>query len=97
MLRFLARFDEFGIGTRAEMIIDNGTTPQPNSNVGDTNNWLLMTRTGGTNFNFYQRMNPTDPWKPTPIAIGFSVTNFADCPCRSASNTEGFRVMFRSA
>jgi hypothetical protein len=85
-----ARFDEFGIGTRAELDIDNGITAQPNGNVGDTNMWLLMTRTGGVNFNFYQRMNPTDPWKPTPNATGFSVTNFAGLPMQVGIMHGGF-------
>jgi hypothetical protein len=85
-----ARFDEFGIGTRAELIIDNGTTAEPNGNVGDTNMWLLMTRTGGTNFNFYQRMNPTDPWTSTPNAVTFSVTNFTGLPMQVGIMHGGF-------
>jgi hypothetical protein len=85
-----ARFDEFGIGTRAERDIDNGIASQPNGDVGDANMWLLMTRTGGTNFNFYQKVNQNDPWKLTPSGQSFSLTNYSGLPMEVGIMHGGF-------
>jgi hypothetical protein len=75
-----ARFDEFGIGTRAELIRNNGTTAQPSADVGDGQLWLLMVRQNSTNFLFYQRANATDPWRPGPAGQKFAVNAFAGLP-----------------
>ena len=85
-----ARFDEFGIGTRAELIIDNGTTGAPTSDVGSDQRWLLVVRKNGTNFNFYQRLNATDPWQPSLAKQTFSVANFAGRPMQVGIEEGGF-------
>ena len=86
-----ARFDEFGIGTRAELIITNITNPsEPSSDVGDGQLWLLMVRKNSTNFFFYQKANATDPWLPAPAGQQFSVTNFAGVPMQVGIMEGGF-------
>jgi hypothetical protein len=85
-----ARFDNFGIGTRAEQIIRGGTTPLPSGDVGDEQRWLLMVRKNGTNFTFYQKANLTDPWLPGPAGQQFNVTNFADVPMQVGIMEGGF-------
>ena len=74
------RFDEFGIGTYARRTLNNGTqqNTQPGFNNGEF--WLLMVRQDGTNFSFYQRKEVTDPWRPAPTGIGYSVAGFAGQP-----------------
>ena len=74
------RFDEFGIGTYARQTIDNVTTRSPQPVQGDTNYWLLIVRRDGTNFSFYQRVNATDPWQPSPNGTTYSVPSFAGVP-----------------
>ena len=85
------RFDEFGDGTYARVAIDNGTTRLPNGDVGDNQFWMLMTRTGGTNFNFYQKANLTDPWSPTPGSQNpTAVTNFTGLAMQVGITHSGF-------
>lgn len=85
-----ARFDEFNIGTRAELIIDNGTTGLPTADQGSDQRWLLMVRQNGTNFVFYQRSNATDPWQQSPAKQTFSVPNFAGMPLQVGIMEGGF-------
>jgi hypothetical protein len=85
-----ARFDEFGIGTRAELIRNNGTTAQPSADVGDGQLWLLMVRQSSTNFLFYQRANATDPWRPGPAGQKFAVNAFAGLPMQIGIEEGGF-------
>ena len=74
------RFDEFGIGTYARLNLSNAVlqSTQPNPNDGD--NWLLIIRQNGTNFNFYERASSTDPWKLTPLRTSYQVPQFAGVP-----------------
>jgi hypothetical protein len=85
-----ARFDEFGIGTRAELILDNRTTAAPSTDVADGQLWLLMVRQHGTKFTFYQKANATDPWQPAPAGQEFSVTNFTGLPMQVGIEEGGF-------
>ncbi len=90
-----ARFDEFGAGTRPELTIDDGTQRNnPSADVGDNQFWLLMTRTGGTNFNFYQKLNRTDAWIPSlggnPFSGPGGVTNFIGLPMQVGIMHGGF-------
>jgi hypothetical protein len=85
------RFDQFGIGTYARDTIDNGTTQTPTGNTqGDNNYWLLMVRQGGTEFSFYQKVNQTDPWKPSPAGQHYSIANFAGVPMQVGLLEGGF-------
>ena len=81
------RFDEFGIGTYARRTINGinggGTTRSPNGGSGyngpsDTNLWLLVVRQNLTNFMFFQRMNPTDPWNLNPNGTTYSPSVFTN-------------------
>jgi hypothetical protein len=80
------RFDEFSIGTYARQTIDGtgtgtqGTLQSGQPDLGDGNFWLMITRTHGTNFNFFQRLNPTDPWKRTPNNVLYQLPQFAGLP-----------------
>jgi len=85
-----ARFDEFGIGTRAELIRNNATTAQPSADVGDGQLWLLMLRQNGTNFYFFQRANATDPWRRGPAGQTFSTVAFAGRPMQVGIEEGGF-------
>lgn len=86
-----ARFDEFGIGTRAELIITNITNPsEPSADVGDGQLWLLMVRQNSTNFLFYQKANATDPWLPAPAGQRFAVGIFAGVPMQVGIMEGGF-------
>lgn len=85
-----SRFDEFNIGTRAELIIDNGTTAQPTSDQGSDQRWLLMIRHNSTSFTFYQRSNATDPWQPSKAKQSFSVANLAGLPVQAGIQEGGF-------
>src|SRR5205807_10382608 len=62
------RFDEFGIGTYARRNIDGAVSQntQPDSAPADTNYWLLIVRSQGTEFDFYKRSTPTDAWRQVP-------------------------------
>ncbi|MGH7969857.1 MAG: hypothetical protein ACREIC_14125, partial [Limisphaerales bacterium] len=74
------RFDEFGIGTYARLNITNAVlqSTEPNPNNGD--NWLLIVRQNGTNFNFYERSSNTAPWHLTPLQTAYQVPQFAGLP-----------------
>lgn len=74
------RFDEFGIGTYARLNISNivQQSTQPNPNNGD--NWILIIRQNGTNFNFYERASSTAPWRLTPLQTSYEVPQFANLP-----------------
>jgi hypothetical protein len=80
------RFDEFSIGTYARNNIDGtgtgtaGTSQNGQPDLGDGNFWLLINRTHGTNFNFFKRLNPTDPWKRTPNNVLYQLPQFAGRP-----------------
>ncbi len=71
------RFDEFGIGTYARRTLNNGTTRNGQSGFTDGEYWLLMVREKGTDFSFYQRKLATDPWRPAPAGITYSIAGFA--------------------
>jgi hypothetical protein len=71
------RFDEFGIGTYARRTLNNGTQQNGQPGFTDGEYWLLMVRDSGTNFSFYQRKLPTDPWRPAPTGITYAVPAFA--------------------
>jgi hypothetical protein len=83
-----ARFDEFNIGTYARQTLDGGvsglnvggTTQSGQTDQGDTNYWLLIVRSKGTEFDFYKRLNPTDPWKQVPNKTHYSIPQFAGRP-----------------
>jgi hypothetical protein len=47
---------------------------------GDTNWWLLVIRSDGTNFNFYKKLNATDPWNAIPLATAYHQMEFAGAP-----------------
>jgi len=85
-----ARFDEFGIGTRAERILRGNTSALPSADVGSEQRWLLMVRQNGTNFTFYQKANLTDPWLPGPAGQVFNVTNFVGLPMQVGIEECGF-------
>src|SRR5262249_28470276 len=74
------RFDEFGIGTYARLNITNNVlqSTQPNPDNGD--NWILIIRQNGTNFNFYERSTNAAPWHLTPLKTSYSVPEFAGQP-----------------
>ena len=85
-----ARFDEFGIGTRAELTIRGGTSALPSADVGSEQRWLLMVRHNSTNFTFYQKANLTDPWQPGPAGQVFNTTNFLNLPMQVGIMEGGF-------
>ncbi len=74
------RFDEFGIGTYARRTLNNGTQQNTQPAAFDGEYWLLMVRENGTNFTFYQRKLPTDPWKASPNGTTYNVAAFAGRP-----------------
>jgi len=74
------RFSEFGIGTYARRTLSNGTLQSGQPSATDNDYWLLMRRTDGTNFSFFQRAQPTDPWKPCPNGTTYNVAAFLGQP-----------------
>jgi hypothetical protein len=78
----LTRFDEFGIGTYARLNLDSSVlqSTQPDPAPADTNYWLLIVRSSGTNFNFYKRSVNTEAWKPLPLLTSYQVGEFAGVP-----------------
>jgi hypothetical protein len=76
----LTRFDEFGIGTYARDNIDSIVSQNTQTDVNDTNFWMLISRTHGTNFVFYKRLNSTDPWKRLPNNTSYALPQFAGRP-----------------
>jgi hypothetical protein len=89
----LARFDEFNIGTYARRNIDSGvsqngqTDPGPTAINGptgpDTNYWLLIVRSQGTEFDFYKRSSLTDTWRQVPNKTHYSLPQFAGQPMQA--------------
>jgi hypothetical protein len=83
------RFDEFTIGTYPRQTIDggvsglgvNGTTQSGQTGEqGDMNFWLLVVRTKGSEFDFYKRLNETDPWRQVTNKTHYSISQFAGQP-----------------
>jgi hypothetical protein len=76
------RFDEFGIGTYARRNLDSvvSQNTQPDPAPGDTNYWLLIVRSNGTEFDFYKRGNETEPWRQVPNRTHYSLAQFAGRP-----------------
>ena len=89
----LTRFDEFNIGTYARRNIDSGvsqnaqTDPGPNAIAGptgtDTNYWLLIVRSQGTEFDFYKRSSLTDTWRQVPNKTHYSLPQLAGQPMQA--------------
>jgi len=86
----ITRFDEFGIGTYARLNLDNAVLQSTQPNINDGDNWLLITRSQGTNFNFYERASNTAPWHFTPLKTSYAVTNFAGVPMQVGIQWMGF-------
>jgi len=76
----MSRFDEFNIGTYARRNLDSAVLQSTQIDQGDTNYWLLVFRSGGTEFDFYKRFAPTDPWVQVPNKTHYSITQFAGRP-----------------
>ena len=91
----LTRFDEFNIGTYVRRTLDgtgtgiagttqNGQTDQLNpvgtGNVWNTNFWLLIRRSGGTEFDFYKRFGLKDAWVQVPNKTHYSLPQFGGQP-----------------
>jgi len=74
------RFDEFGIGTYARLNFDDSALQSIQLNINNGDNWLLIIRDHGTNFNFYERATNTAPWRLTPNQTSYSVPQFAGQP-----------------
>jgi hypothetical protein len=74
------RFDEFGIGTYPRLNFDNVVLQSIQLNPNNGDNWLLMIRDHGTNFNFYERATNTAPWRLTPNRTSYSVSQFDGQP-----------------
>ena len=74
------RFDEFGIGTYARLNITNTVLQSIQLNINNGDNWILVIRQNGTNFNFYERSNNISPWRLTPLKTSYQVPEFAELP-----------------
>jgi hypothetical protein len=84
------RFDEFNIGTYARQNLDSAVTQSTQTDPGpvdpggspgtDTNLWLLVYRSNGTNFNFYKRATATAPWINIPLLTSYQIPEFAGQP-----------------
>jgi hypothetical protein len=55
--------------------IDPGGSPGT-----DTNLWLLVYRSNGTNFNFYKRATTTAPWINIPLLTSYQIPEFEGQP-----------------
>jgi hypothetical protein len=64
---YWGEFEEFNDSTEARTAINGNDTEFPVFDGAMSDFWLLMTRVNGTNFNFYRRVNPTDPWQLQPV------------------------------
>ncbi len=73
----LTRFDEFGIGTYVRLNIDSAVHQHTQPDEGDTNFWMLIMRSQGTNFLFYQRLDNTGPWRLVPNKTQIHEPSFA--------------------
>jgi hypothetical protein len=76
----LVRFDEFGIGTYARLNTSDEVLQSLQPDQGDTNNWLLIVRSSGTDFSFYKKLNLSDPWRKLPMKTVYQVPEFAGRP-----------------
>jgi hypothetical protein len=76
----LTRFDEFGIGTYARRNIDSAVTQSTQPDPNDANFWMLIVRSGRTNFTFYKRLAETDAWRPVPNNTAYNLLQFANAP-----------------
>jgi regulation of enolase protein 1 (concanavalin A-like superfamily) len=76
----LVRFDYLGIGTYARLNTDAMVIQNTQPDQNDTNNWLLIVRSSGTNFSFYKKMNLSDPWRNLPAKTIYHVPQFAGQP-----------------
>jgi len=91
----LTRFDEFNIGTYVRRTIDgtgtaiagttqSGQTDQINppgpANAWGTNFWLLIRRTGATEFDFYKRFGLKDAWVQVPNKTHYTIPQFGGQP-----------------
>lgn len=76
----LCRFDEFNIGTYARRNLDSAVTQSTQTDPNDGNNWLLIVRSKGTEFDFYKRASETDPWQQVPNKTHYSIAAFAGQP-----------------
>jgi hypothetical protein len=76
----LVRFDYLGIGTYARLNTDAQVLQNTQPDEGDTNHWLLIVRSSGTNFTFYKKLNLTDPWQNLPFKTVYQVPQFAGRP-----------------
>lgn len=76
----LVRFDYLGIGTYARLNTDAMVVQNTQPDEGDTNDWLLIVRSSGTNFSFYKKLNLSDPWQYLPIKTVYQVPEFAGRP-----------------
>jgi len=74
------RFDEFGFGTYARLNLSNVVLQSTQNNPNNGDNWLLIIRDHGTNFNFFERATNTAPWRLTPLKTSYSVPRFAGLP-----------------
>ena len=78
------RFDEFGIGTYARRNVDSGvsqnTQPDPLAAEQATNQWLLIVRSSGGEFDFYKRASLTDAWQQVPNKTHYSLAQLAGQP-----------------
>jgi regulation of enolase protein 1 (concanavalin A-like superfamily) len=74
------RFDEFGFGTYARLNLSNVVLQSTQNNPNNGDNWLLIIRDHGTNFNFFERATNTAPWRLTPLRTSYSVPRFAGLP-----------------
>jgi hypothetical protein len=76
----LVRLDQFGVGTYARLNTDAMVIPNSQLDQDDTNHWLLMVRSSGTNFSFYKKLNLSDPWRNLPLKTVYQVPQFAGRP-----------------
>ncbi|HWW02403.1 MAG TPA: hypothetical protein VNZ64_22080 [Candidatus Acidoferrum sp.] len=74
------RFDEYGIGVYPRLNQDSAVQQNFNNDQGDGDLWLLISRTQGTNFNFYMRATNTAPWQNIPLITAYQVPEFAGQP-----------------
>jgi len=71
------RFDEYGISTTTFNTTD-GVNIETDQTDGETSDyWLLMVRASSTNFYFFKKANPTDPWsfEPAETIVRPDLTN----------------------
>jgi hypothetical protein len=76
----LCRFDEFNIGTYARRNLDSAVSQNTQTDQGDTNYWLLIVRSKGTEFDFYKRYSESEPWRQVPNKTHYSIAQFAGRP-----------------